>query len=75
VLSTCETGIGEVRTGEGVFGLRRAFGVAGVKTLIMSLWQVEDEPTREWMSVLCERHLIDGLGTAEAVHRADLEIL
>jgi CHAT domain-containing protein/tetratricopeptide (TPR) repeat protein len=75
VLSACETGLGEVRAGEGVLGLRRAFSVAGARTLIMSLWRVEDEPTRDWMKVIYERRYVDGLGTAEAVHQASLELL
>jgi CHAT domain-containing protein/tetratricopeptide (TPR) repeat protein len=75
VLSACETGLGEVRAGEGVLGLRRAFGVAGARTLIISLWRVEDEPTGEWMKLLYERRFVDGLATADAVHRASLEHL
>ena len=72
VLSACETGLGKVQRGEGVLGLRRAFEVAGVRTLIMSLWAVQDEATREWMTGLY-RGRRDGLPTVEAVQRASLE--
>ena len=50
VLSACETGIGDVKQGEGVFGMRRAFAVAGCKTLVMSLWSVPDKVTALLMS-------------------------
>jgi tetratricopeptide (TPR) repeat protein/CHAT domain-containing protein len=46
VISTCESGLGQALNGEGVFGLRRAFAVAGADNLIMSLWEVADEPTK-----------------------------
>ena len=75
VLSACDTGLGEIRAGEGVFGLRRAFQVAGVRTVIMSLWPVDDQATRAWMRALYEARFRRGLSTADAVHSASVAVL
>src|SRR5262249_49654260 len=75
VLSACDTGLGVIRAGEGVLGLRRAFQVAGARTVIMSLWSVEDQTTRQWMQTLYRSRLERGLDTAEAVREAALTVL
>ncbi|MGH9869561.1 MAG: CHAT domain-containing protein [Candidatus Polarisedimenticolia bacterium] len=74
VLSACETGVGKALSGEGVLGLRRAFEVATTGSLIMSLWKVEDDVTRVWMSRLY-RNRLDGLSAADSVRKASLEAL
>jgi CHAT domain-containing protein len=66
VLSACETGLSEVHVGEGVFGLRRAFALAGAQTLVMSLWKVPDEQTKELIVDFYKR-LLSGKGRAEAL--------
>jgi CHAT domain-containing protein len=75
VLSACDTGLGEIKNGEGVFGLRRAFQIAGVRTVIMSLWAVEDQTTHQWMRALYEARLRQKLDTAESVRTASLSVL
>jgi CHAT domain-containing protein len=74
VLSACETGLGEVRTGEGVFGLRRAFIVAGAKALVMSLWKVPDLPTAVLMERFYHNLLSRQLPRAEALREAQAHV-
>ena len=60
VLSACETGVGKSRSGEGVFGLRRAFMIAGVENLVMTLWPVADETTASIISDFYAKALSTG---------------
>jgi CHAT domain-containing protein/Tfp pilus assembly protein PilF len=74
VLSACETGLGEVRSGDGVYGLRRALAVAGAETQVMSLWQVSDEATRDLMIAFYKR-LAAKDGRAAALRAVQLQFL
>ncbi|HEY9432366.1 MAG TPA: tetratricopeptide repeat protein [Blastocatellia bacterium] len=74
VLSACDTGVGEVKNGDGVHGLRRALALAGTETQVMSLWAVSDQATRELM-VSYYRMLQQGQGRGEALRQAQLEML
>ena len=73
VLSACDTGRGRVHTGEGVFGLRRTFVLAGARTLVMSLWKVPDRATQELM-VDFYRRLLAGEPRGEALRAAQLSV-
>lgn len=69
VLSACDSGLGRVSAGHGVYGLRRAFSIAGARSQLMSLWQVPSTETAELM-VDFYRLLGEGVGRAEALARA-----
>ena len=68
VLSACQTGLGEV-SGEGVFGLQRGFKKAGVNTILMSLWEVDDEATQLLMTRFY-KGLTEGLSKTDALKKA-----
>jgi len=74
VLSACDTGLGEIKNGEGVYGLRRAFTLAGTETLLMSLWSVSDYATRELMTNYY-KNLKRGMGRGESLRQTQLEML
>jgi CHAT domain-containing protein len=74
VLSACETGLGSVKIGEGVYGLRRAFLYAGARTLVTSLFAVPDEQTHQLMQRFYGA-LKAGQGKLEALHGAQVELL
>ena len=73
VLSACETGLGDIQTGEGVFGLQRAFKLAGVDEMIISLWKVPDEQTQILITSFYQYYLNSG-NAAEALHQAQLDM-
>jgi len=72
VLSACDTGVGEVKSGEGVFGLRRAFTQAGTKGLVMSLWSVPDRETKELMIEFYKNLLSGKMNRNQALRQAVL---
>jgi len=74
VLSACDTGLGEVKNGDGVYGLRRALALAGSESQVMSLWQVADKATRELM-VGYYTGLQRGEGRSEALRNVQLQML
>jgi CHAT domain-containing protein len=74
VLSACETGLGEIQGNEGVYGLQRAFKIAGAKYLIMSLWQVPDKQTSLLMTTFYKKWLEDKMTIPDAFHAAQKQL-
>lgn len=68
VLSACQTGLGEI-SAEGVFGLQRGFKLAGAKTIVMSLWEVDNDATHMLM-IEFYKHLMAGKSKVEALNIA-----
>jgi len=73
VLSACDTGVGEVKAGEGVFGLRRAFTQTGAKSLVMSMWSVPDRETKELMVEFYRNIQSGGMNRCQALRQAALK--
>ncbi|HXU08974.1 MAG TPA: CHAT domain-containing protein, partial [Blastocatellia bacterium] len=74
VLSACDTGIGEVKNGDGVYGLRRALVLAGAESQVMSLWPVSDRSTAQLMTGYY-KSLTAGKGRGEALRQVQLQML
>ena len=75
VLSACETGIGELRRGEGVISLSRGFSYAGAKSIVTSLWQVKELPTKELLTSFYNKLIAQELSKGEALRQAKLEMI
>lgn len=72
-LSACDTGVGEVQTGEGVYSLNRAFQEAGAQTVLSTLWSISDEATNEFMQVLYKK-ILDTLPPQQALQLSQQEL-
>jgi len=74
VLSACETGLGRIRSGEGVVGLTRSFMYAGTPSIVVSLWSVDSSSTARLMEIFYKK-LLSGMNRAEALRQAKLELM
>ena len=75
ILSACETGVGKVNIGEGVYGLRRALSLAGSESQVTSLWKVDDSSTKDLMIDYYQRVLNNQDGRSEALRQTQLKML
>lgn len=73
VLSACETGLGDIQGNEGVYGLQRAFKIAGARYLIMSLWEVPDEDSQKFMSKFYKLWLEQGMSIPDAFRQTQAD--
>ena len=71
-LSACQTGLGEIKKGEGIVGLSRAFMVAGSRNVGVTLWSVDDEATAEFMSRMYKK-VKGGMSYSEAYRKVKNE--
>jgi CHAT domain-containing protein len=74
VMSACETGLGDVFNGEGVYGLRRALVIAGAESQVISLWKIDDQITRD-LIISFYRRLLAGEGRNDAPRHVQLEMI
>ncbi len=74
-LSACETGLGEAAGGEGLWGLQRAFQASGARTVVASLWKVDDQASQQLMSRFYTNLWSKGMGKLAALHEAQLSLL
>ena len=74
ILSACDSGTGEIKRGEGVFGLQRGFFSAGAKSVLMSLWKVDDNSTKELMGRFVKKYA-KGIGKQTALRETQLELM
>jgi CHAT domain-containing protein len=74
VLSACETGLGSIKNGEGVYGLQRSIIAAGARSVMMSFWKVDDEKTKELM-VSFYRNWLAGMGKRASLRKIQLEMI